>query len=163
MPRLSILLATLLFCGCSGSPGGEFGSFWSGLPASPAVEASAFRNANEQELKSCPARRCLTVYIAPWCHYCRSSTPALLALRDYLTPLGVATRFIVGMDKPAALADYASTFGPDTRLDEAGRFVSGGVPHFYVTDNAGRLLKDQAGVPAGEDDPQRLAALLGLP
>ena len=35
-------------------------------------------------LADCPTPRCLTVYVAPWCHYCRAATPLLIELRAYL-------------------------------------------------------------------------------
>jgi hypothetical protein len=112
-------------------------------------------------LASCPTRKCLTAYVAPWCPHCREATPAIIALRDYLKPRGVTTRVIVGLDKPKAVRDYAATFGPDTILDPAGTLQPGGVPHFYVTDDTGALIKDVPGMPM-TDSLDDLAAFFGV-
>jgi hypothetical protein len=116
-------------------------------------------------LASCPARKCLTAYVAPWCHYCRESTPMLIALRGYLGKHGVATRFVVGKDAVEALSRYAQVFGPDTMLDVHDAVEVGGVPHFFVSDDKGVILKDISGVPAGATELpiEQVAATFGLP
>lgn len=117
----------------------------------------------ETKLSSCSAPKCLTVYVAPWCGYCRAATPAIRTLRVYLADKGVATRVVVGMDQLDALREYAKDFGPDTMLDSGRALAVGGVPHFYVTDASGRLIKEVAGMPSGDVDTPRLAAFFGLP
>ncbi len=117
----------------------------------------------QTKLASCTAAKCLTVYVAPWCGYCRAATPAIRALRVFLADNGVATRVIVGMDRPDALREYAADFGPDTLLDAGQALSVGGVPHFYVTDASGKLIKEVAGVPSGDVDTRRFAAFFGLP
>ncbi len=116
-------------------------------------------------LAGCPTAKCLTVVVAPWCGYCRAATPHVLALRDYLDSRGVTTRVVVGMDKTASVKAYALEFGPDTLLDPEGQVSANGVPHFFVTDAAGAVLKEVAGVPAGLDGlgPKDFASFLGLP
>jgi thiol-disulfide isomerase/thioredoxin len=116
-------------------------------------------------LATCPAHKCLTAYVAPWCHYCRESTPMLIALRDYLGKRGVETRFVVGKDAVGALRDYARVFGPGTLLDVHDALEIGGVPHFFVSDDKGLILKEVSGVPAGGADLplEEVAASFGLP
>lgn len=112
---------------------------------------------------SCPTEKCLTVYVAPWCGYCRAATPQLIKLRTHLEKAGVSMRFIVGMDEAPAVEDYAAVFGPEALLDPRNAFgASGGVPHFYVTDKGGRVLRDLAGMPR-LDSVQDLAEYFGLP
>ena len=116
-------------------------------------------------LATCPARKCLTAYVAPWCHYCRESTPMLIALRDYLGKHGVETRFVVGKDAVGALRDYAQVFGPATLLDVHDALEVGGVPHFFVSDDKGLILQEVAGIPSGATDLPiaEVAAFFGLP
>jgi hypothetical protein len=72
----------------------------------------------------------------------------ILSLRKYLEAHKVHTRVIVGMDKPGAVRDYATTFGPDTFLDAEGRIEPpGGVPSFFVSDETGRVLHMRSGAP----------------
>lgn len=114
-------------------------------------------------LSSCPTPKCLTVYVAPWCGYCRASTPQIIALREFLKANNVATRIVVGQDRLSSVRDYAREFGPDTLLDPDNAVaVSGGVPHFYVSDSSGALLKDVPGIPQ-TDDIRLMASYFGLP
>lgn len=119
-------------------------------------------------LAACPTSKCLTVVVAPWCPYCRSSTPLIQAFRRRLAGRGVASRVVVGQDSPQAVEAYAREFGPDVFLDVEGRVRVSGVPHFIVSDAAGRVLKSVAGAPRLEPPwtPElldSLAAAYGLP
>ncbi|MBI5629373.1 MAG: hypothetical protein HY921_00645 [Elusimicrobia bacterium] len=117
-----------------------------------------------KSLASCPTPKCLTVYVAPWCGYCRAATPTFLALRTYLQGQDVATRFVVGLSRGEDLRQYAQVFGPDTLLDPEGRLkLSGGVPHFVVSTRDGRILRDVAGYPMGVDSIPEFASYYGLP
>lgn len=98
-------------------------------------------------LASCPTQNCLTVYVAPWCPYCRGATAAIRDLKAHLAP-DVDVRVIVGMDRLDAVRAYAREFGPLTLLDpENSVAVKGGVPHFYVSDKTGRVLREVPGLP----------------
>ncbi len=114
-------------------------------------------------LASCPAKKCLTVYVAPWCGYCRAATPMLLKLRKYLRQNQEEMRFIVGKDRLAALREYGRVFGPDTLLDVDDAFAVDGVPHFFVSDPNGTILKEVSGVPSGDYPPEEIAGYFGLP
>lgn len=112
---------------------------------------------------SCPTEKCFTAYVAPWCGYCRAATPALIQLKAYLKQKDVEMRVVVGMDEPASVKEYAAMFGPDAVLDPENAFgVRGGVPHFFVTDKTGRILREVPGMPR-VDSVQELAAFFGLP
>lgn len=116
-------------------------------------------------LADCAAKKCLTVYVAPWCGYCRAGTPAIVALREHLRAHDVPVRVVVGMDREENVRDYAREFGPETALDPGGSVgVQGGVPHFYVSDGSGRILNEIAGLPQDVmNEPADLAAYFGLP
>lgn len=114
-------------------------------------------------LASCPTVKCLTVYVAPWCGYCRAATPAIIALRRFLRERGIATRIVVGMAGLGEVREYASVFGPDTLLDPEGALRVGGVPHFYVSNQAGAVLRDVPGAPAGAGSVEEFASYYDLP
>lgn len=114
-------------------------------------------------LASCPTRKCLTVYLAPWCVYCRKATPLFIKARKFLKQKGVETRVIIGMDQPQPLQEYASAFGPDTMLDLNSTMRVSGVPHFYVSNASGEILREIGGLPNGVNGAEDLAAAFGLP
>lgn len=122
-----------------------------GPPAAAAfggVELAPVGGGGTKRLDACPTPKCLTVYVAPWCGVCRSSTGMLAAFRDYLQARGVETRLVVGRGEPEAVREYAREFGPDTLLDAEGRVpLSGGVPNFISSTSDGTVLKRMPGVP----------------
>ncbi|TBR16776.1 hypothetical protein EPO15_18530 [bacterium] len=138
------------------------------LSAEPVVLASA--GGESVTWSSCPAAKCLTVYVAPWCGVCRASTGFLKAFAEAMERAGVPSRVVVGRGEPAAVADYAKAFGPRALLDPEGKVpLAGGVPQFIVTAADGAVLKRQPGVPRiieppiPEADIREVAAFLGLP
>ena len=152
--RLLLILSSLLAASCAKSDERER------LPdlRMPTVAAQ-----ESPSLASCPTSKCLTAYVAPWCGYCRAATPMLLALRRFLGEHDVTTRFVVGKDQLPALRDYAQVFGPDAMLDVNDSLDIGGVPHFFVSDRNGVILKEISGVPAGQAPIAEIAAVFGLP
>lgn len=115
----------------------------------------------ETFLPECPKDRCLTVYLTPWCPYCRRATGLVQALQKELPEKGVAVRVVVGQDEDAKCRDYAAQFGAGALLDCDKRWSPGGVPHFFVSDDAGGILKAASGAPEGESTAQ-FSARLGL-
>jgi len=121
------------------------------------------------KLDSCPASKCLTVIVAPWCGICRSSTGLISAFAGYLKGRGVETRVVVGQSGAAEVEAYAKEFGPDTLMDPGGRVPApGGVPNFVVSDNTGKVLRRMPGVPDLYQPPfkeevlREFAGMLGL-
>ncbi|MFH1723447.1 MAG: hypothetical protein ABII00_02380 [Elusimicrobiota bacterium] len=157
-----VLLALFLITRRSGElPGAESFS---------GVKLAAVGSSEGVELGSCPTPKCLTVYVAPWCGVCRSSTALINGLKAWLGERGVQTRVVVGMGQPAEVEEYAREFGPETLVDPAGQVpVAGGVPQFIVSDASGEILKRMPGVPRiirppiPEEDLRSLADYLGLP
>lgn len=150
----ALALAAGLLAGCSEGAVSE---------RLPDVRLPTLSAQESPSLSSCRAAKCLTVYLAPWCGYCRQSTPMLLALRRFLDGRGVETRIVVGKDSLAALRSYAGEFGPDTLLDAHGVLDVRGVPHFFVTDAKGAILKEVSGVPSGGYSVEEVAGFFGLP
>ena len=117
-----------------------------------AVEFKGFKLApldggKEIRLDRCPTKRCLTVYVAPWCGYCRSATPVILEARDRLKAKGITTRVIVGMAAVDDVRDYAMVFGDAALLDPKGTLGVAGVPQLFLSDAKGRILRRASGVP----------------
>jgi hypothetical protein len=113
-------------------------------------------------LAECPAKKCLTVTLAPWCGNCRSHTKTFLDLAAGLAAKGVPTRFVVGMDRLEDVKAYAADFGPDALLDPDGLFPTSGVPSFTVSDSTGAVLNTARGVPSFVKTDKALAWYLGL-
>ena len=152
--RFALLLASAaLLAGCSSRPKDTL----------PDVKLETLSARKADSLASCPTPKCLTVYVAPWCGYCRAASPLILALRDYLKEHGVSTRIIVGMSDEGQVRRYAKFFGPETMLDPSGRYNSGGVPHFIVSNKDGRILRDVPGLPMGIESVPQFASYYDLP
>ncbi len=105
------------------------------------------------DLAACPTKRCLVTYVAPWCGYCRAATPMIKQLRSILRNQGMESWVVVGLDRDPAVKAYAREIGPDALVDTAHAIEPGGVPHFFVVDNAGAVLRHIAGLPP---DPNQL-------
>ena len=113
----------------------------------------------ETVLADCPAPKCLTVVVAPWCPYCHKGTGMIKEMRSQLAAKGIPTRVVVGKDSDAKVRDYAKEFGPDALLDADDRFRQGGVPHFYVSTAGGGVVNDGSGTPPDLDAAKYLAEL----
>ena len=113
-------------------------------------------------MAGCPTAKCLTVFVAPWCGFCRKATPAILKLRDYLKARGVETRVVVGKAEAGPIKEYAAEIGPGTLIDPDGEFrFTGGLPHFFVSREGGEVVLARPGMRADEA-PEKAAARLGL-
>ena len=156
MRRAFLLAAATLSLGaCSSEPPAK--------PYLPPIELAKLAGGAGGSMASCPTEKCLTVYVAPWCGYCRAGTPTMIALRAFLKTKNVATRFVVGMAPLEDVKEYAKEFGPEALLDPDNAMgVRGGVPHFFVSDATGRVLKRVPGLPQ-TGDVELLAAYFGLP
>src|SRR5262245_832707 len=129
--RLFLVGAAAVLAAACGGPMGQ---------TMPDLKLPELSGKRAPSLASCSRPKCLTVYVAPWCGYGRHYTPHIIALRKFLDGKGIPSRVIVGSDSPAAVREYAKTFGEDALLDPAGEMNPGGVPHFYVSDAGGRVL-----------------------
>ncbi|MBI4375891.1 MAG: redoxin family protein [Elusimicrobia bacterium] len=128
----------------------------------PDLELPTLAAEPKVKLSHCPTEKCLLIYVAPWCPYCRAATGPINALRTYLKDRDIASRVVVGMDKSESVREYAREFGPDTLLDEHGAFNVSGVPHFIIADRKGLVIKAVPGMPPTQDAGE-LAEFFGLP
>lgn len=131
----------LALAGCSGASGPAGASL-------PDLTLPRLDGASASSLASCATPKCLTIVVAPWCGYCRMGTPMFIRVKEFLRLKGVETRIVVSMADETDVRDYAREFGPDTLLDPANKAaVSGGVPHLFVSDKTGAILKEVPGLP----------------
>lgn len=150
---LVLALAAALAAACSGAPAAR---------ALPDQKLPTLGGVPGPSLASCPTDKCLTVLVAPWCAICRGEAGNIVVFRRWLDRRGIASRVVVGLSNdPAAIKDFARTFGSDALLDERGVLSSRGVPLFLVTDRQGRVLKAVPGFPR-VDGPDALARYLEL-
>jgi thiol-disulfide isomerase/thioredoxin len=113
-------------------------------------------------MAGCPTERCLTVFLAPWCGYCRAATPAVRRLKEHFDARGVHTRVVVGKDKETNIREYAAELGPEAIVDPDWEFrFSGGLPHLFVSIEGGEVLVARPGLRADES-PESVAMRLGL-
>jgi hypothetical protein len=150
--------------GLLGSGGGSDAAPTTMVPVSPPSKGiilasldGAFRRAKGP----CSAARCLTIYVAPWCPFCRRSTSRFIAMRKFLAGRGVPTIFVVGGAELGLCEEYAQEFGPKTLLDPNASLQVPGYPHFIITDANGATLSEG---PANldSDNMESHARALGL-
>ncbi|MBI5622760.1 MAG: hypothetical protein HY924_03170 [Elusimicrobia bacterium] len=128
----------------------------------PDISLPTLDGSRSVSVAGCPTEKCLTVSVAPWCGNCRTHSKTFQDLRSDLTAKGIATRFIVGMDRLDDVRAYAAEFGPDTLLDPDGLFPLTGVPSFTVSNATGTVLNTARGVPSFVKNEKALAWYLGL-
>lgn len=133
-------------------------------PKLPKLFLPAFGSMDPVSLDSCLTGKCLTVYLTPWCPHCKNATANILSLKAYLAKNGVETRIVVGDDSEAAILQYAETLGAGTLLDGGKQFkFDGGVPHVFVSEDGGRIIKETSGFQGTPAPPASLAEAFGLP
>lgn len=97
-------------------------------------------------------QRCVLVFLAPWCPACKIS---LGTVRGLMTRFADSDRVgikpVIGNGRnPSSMEEMAAQIGPGTFLDPAGRIMTAAgvssVPHWFVLDDQGFLLKKVAGV-----------------
>jgi hypothetical protein len=159
MRTLALAVGLLALAGC-GSGGGDAAG---GGKTLPDVRLKTLGGATGPSLASCPAAKCLTVLVAPWCGVCHQVAGDVVNLRRYLDAKGVPTRVVVGLASLEEIKGFAETFGPDALLDPDGAFRARGVPLFVVTGPDGRVLKTVPGFPRGAADLAELSRQFGLP
>jgi hypothetical protein len=133
-----------------------------GMPTLPDQALPTVEAGGETDLAACPASRCLTLIVAPWCPYCRASTSGIVKLRAYLKGRGVPSRLVVTGDEEEKLRDYAGKFGADALYDPGGRVKPRGVPYYCISGKGGEITKEGNFSSGDLDDPARFASEIGL-
>jgi thiol-disulfide isomerase/thioredoxin len=104
--------------------------------------------------------RCLIVYLAPWCPYCKSSQKVLVALENQLKKLGSSNgiRVVVGMDTKEKLEKYASNFSLPVYIDDSKDLYNllncSGVPSWTVIDMEGHTIFQESGSYASRENKE---------
>lgn len=97
----------------------------------------------------CGSKKCLTVYVAPWCPACKTLKPTIISMKKEVEAEGVEVRIIVGQDSQKATEKYASSYPFPTLLDADGKFFKKakqkGVPFFLVSNSKGKVISELAG------------------
>lgn len=133
-------------------------------PAEPPTQAVSLASVDgnlRKALGPCPAARCLTVYLAPWCPACQQTTPRYLAMRKFLAGRGIPVYVVVGAAEFGDCLPYARKFGPDTMLDPDSELNPPGFPDFIITDSKGSIRSRRPGN-LDSDDMETEARALGL-
>ena len=97
----------------------------------------------------CATKKCLTVYVAPWCPACKKLKPTIISMKNQLEIEGLEVKVVVGNDSPDAIKKYASDYPFATLLDTDGKFFKKseqrGVPFFLVSDKKGKVSNSLTG------------------
>lgn len=103
-------------------------------------------------LGNCASKRCLTVFVAPWCGHCKHSAGMIKNLSQSLNWKGVKTRVVVTGDTTNKMEQFAQQFGFDALIDDKKEVPGMGVPTFALSDDSGRVLKTHAGEFSNENE-----------
>ncbi len=97
----------------------------------------------------CATKKCLTVYVAPWCPACKQLKPTIISLKNQLEIEGMEVKVVVGNDSQKATEKYASDYPFPTLLDADGKFFKKtkkkGVPFFLVSNSKGKIISEMTG------------------
>ncbi|MCB0318240.1 MAG: hypothetical protein KDD56_05745, partial [Bdellovibrionales bacterium] len=99
-------------------------------------------------------KRCILLYMAPWCPACRASLPILQSLRRKI-PIDSQTglNIVVGRDRKDSLSDYALSIGGQVSLDindsVARKYKIQSLPSWLLLDENKRILQNFSGSPSG--------------
>ena len=109
--------------------------------------------------------RCIVIYFATWCPACHASVPFVSGLQKYkLKPQG-GLKIIVGGGSHSEQAEMARKIGGLVFFDSDGKFNSKlgsfSVPHKWLVDKNGKVLKEAGGLVGGDFDEARKSWLQG--
>ena len=97
----------------------------------------------------CTSKKCLTVYVAPWCPACKKLKPTIISMKNQLEIEGMEVKVVVGNDSQKATEKYASSYPFPTLLDADGKFFKkakqSGVPFFLVSNSKGKVISELTG------------------
>ena len=117
------------------------------VPWVPLVAAASY----ETPADVCAGKaRCVTVYVAPWCHVCHEVMGLIRGMQArFAGSTLVGVRVVVGADDRASLEAMAKEIGGASFVDLDGSAwrASGthAVPHWLVVDEDGKVLREMSG------------------
>ncbi len=114
--------------------------------------------------KSCVGKgKCLVAVVAPWCGYCRRSSPMIKAMLEKLKGPELSFNAVVTGDENAAMEAYASELGAGAYYDPGNGFATAagvkGFPTWVLFDPA---AKTNRAVSGAFTSPEQLFAQLGI-
>ncbi len=127
------------------------------LGGNPDMPRETLKVHNQDEFSSvsgklggrCGSKKCITIYVAPWCPACQKLKPTIISLKNQLEKEGMEVKVIVGKDSQKETEKYASDYPFPTLLDADGKFFrktkQSGVPFFLVSNNKGKIINDLTG------------------
>lgn len=96
------------------------------------------------------SKKCLVAVIAPWCGYCRRSTPMIKALLEkYKGSSDFEVNAVVSADEDSAMETYAGELGSGAFYDPGSAFSTSvgvrGFPTWVLLDSSAKVIKSASG------------------
>lgn len=133
----------MIFLGCTST---------SAITRSNVINSSRCHEDPKQVLLSCPTKRCLGIYLAPWCRYCLAAIPIVKKIPEVASTIGVQTCIIVGRSATENLQEFANGHNLNATLDTEGIIPLTGIPFFFSFDQKGNIKSSFGGVLQYTDD-----------
>ncbi len=101
-------------------------------------------------------RPCLIVFLATWCPACHGAIPFIKGLKGYMTQnQSAGLKIVIGGGDTSDKEEMAKQIGGNVYFDNddefARRMGGGSVPHLWVVDGKGMVVKSEGGLPAQFD------------
>ena len=94
--------------------------------------------------------RCVVVVLAPWCRACKVAVPIVNDMEKRFQGSKVGIKPVIAYDVEDKLLQMAKGVAGKVFLDPSGRLMKEmgdkGVPHWYVVDGSGTVVKSTSGV-----------------
>jgi thiol-disulfide isomerase/thioredoxin len=125
-----------------------WGPFHQDRAGATSVKLAALTPAAEAGDPCAKARRCVVVYLAPWCPACRQAKPHVKALRARL-PAGAAMKVVIGQAERSRSQEMAGEVGGAVFFDPDGDYYKAikgtGIPYWMVLDADQHVTARMAG------------------
>ncbi len=114
------------------------------------AEIATLQSARGTTEKFCMGRgKCLVAFVAPWCGYCRKSTPLIQTLLKKYQGEDFKVNVVVSADENASMDPYAAELGKGAFYDPQTAFATSvgvrGFPTWVLFDDKGTAVKTASG------------------